>query len=376
VRSPPDAGATLAQLRLAQQRLVGSSFERPVEAARWLLALQAQDFAGAKWSLGLRTPGSTDADVERALATGEIVRSWPMRGTLHFTAAEDLRWMLALTTPRLLAGAARRRARLDLDERTLERAREVAVRLLHGGKKLTREELLAELERAKISTAGQRGYHMLWHLSQSGTLCFGPPLKQQQTFVLLDEWVKHPLRLQGDEALGELARRYFESHGPATLKDFTAWTKLTAGHVKIALAVARPSLQELVLGGVSYWMARDARPAAPPAVPVLALPGFDEYLLGYRDRSAVLAAEHRQRIAPGANGIFMPTIVVQGQVLGTWRRTASSKGVRVEAVPFTTLSASALKGFELAAGEYGRFLGVAVSVGPKPTPRSRSKALG
>lgn len=372
VRSTRGAGATIAELRLAQQRLVGSAFQRPVEAARWLLALQAQDFAGAKWSLGLRTPGSTDADVERALASGEIVRSWPMRGTLHFTAAEDLSWMLALTTPRLLAGAARRRANLELDERTLERAREVAIQLLNGGKKLTREELLSELGRAKISTEGQRGYHMLWHLSQSGTLCFGPPLKKQQTFVLLDEWVKHPRRVEGDEALGELARRYFESHGPATLKDFTGWTKLTAGQVKLALAVARPALEELVLGGVSYWMARDAQPAAPAARkarPVLALPGFDEYLLGYQDRSAVLAEEHRQRIAPGANGIFLPTIVVQGQVLGTWRRTASSKGVRLEAVPFTTLSAAALKGFELAAGEYARFLGVALSVAARPKPR-------
>ncbi|HYO95676.1 MAG TPA: winged helix DNA-binding domain-containing protein, partial [Polyangiaceae bacterium] len=246
------------------------------------------------------------------------------------------------------------------------------VRLLHGGKKLTREELLSELERAKISTEGQRGYHMLWHLSQSGTLCFGPPLKQQQTFVLLDEWVKHPLRLQGDEALGELARRYFGSHGPATLQDFGTWTKLSAAELKRGLAVARPALEELVLGGVTYWMARDAQPAAPAARKarsVLALPGFDEYLLGYRDRSAVLAEEHRQRIAPGANGIFLPTIVVQGQVLGTWRRAASSQGVRLQAVPFTTLSAAALKGFELAASEYGRFLGVAVSVGPKHQPR-------
>lgn len=357
--------ARLGHLRLSSQRILGSTFETPVDAVRWMLAMQAQDFAGAKWSVGLRVPGSTDAAVEAALASGAIVRSWPMRGTLHFLAAEDLHWILALTTPRLIAGAARRRANLDLDDVTLRRAREIAIARLSGDKALTRERLLAELDRGGVSTEGQRGYHILWHLSQTGSLCFGPTAGNAQTFVLLDEWVKRPRRLDHDEALGELARRYFVSHGPATLRDFAGWTKLVARDVKTGLDLARAELAELVLDGISYFMAPDAEQVLQRGVKlasnmVVALPGFDEYLLGYQDRDAVLAPEHANLIVPGGNGIFKPTIVVDGQVVGTWRRTKRSKETVVEALPFARLPAGAMKGFELAVQQYGRFVGAVV----------------
>jgi hypothetical protein len=351
-------------LRLVSQRIVGSSFTDPTHAVRWMLALQAQDFPGAKWSVGLRTSGSTDAAVEAALASGEIVRSWPMRGTLHFTAAEDLHWILGLTSARLVAGAAARRAALDLDDAILGRAREVAVARLTGAKELTREQLLAELDLGGVSTQGQRGYHVLWHLAQTGTLCFGPPRGKQQTFVLLDEWVKRPRLFERDEALGELARRYFASHGPATLRDFRWWTKLTARDAKIGLAIARPQLADLLVDDATYWMAPDAEDrlsqlARVVTGAVVALPGFDEYVLGYQDRGAVLAAEHSERIVPGGNGVFLPTIVVDGQIVGTWRRSTRAKESVIDATPFTTLTATSTKRLEHAVKEYGRFLDVA-----------------
>jgi hypothetical protein len=361
--SPQRTRTSLAQLRLANQRILGSSFTDPADAVRWMLAVQAQDFPGAKWSVALRTPGCTDAGVEAALAERTIVRSWPLRGTLHFCAAEDLAWMLALCAPRILAGAAARRAALDLDEATLGRAREIAVARLTGGKVLTREQLLAELDRAGVYTTGQRGYHLLWHLSQTGILCFGPPRAKEQTFVLLDEWVPRSRRLDRDEALGELARRYFESHGPATPKDLAGWAKLTAGDAKTGVALARPHLAELVVDGATHFMAADAERVLAGAAPkagtaVVALPGFDEYVLGYQDRSAVLAPEHSERICPGANGIFMPTVVVGGQIVGTWRRVVRSREVVIEPTPFTKLSAAARAGLGRAAEAFGKFLGL------------------
>jgi hypothetical protein len=362
-RRAKPSSSSLARLRLANQAIVGSSFATPEQAVRWMFALQAQDYPGAKWSIALRVPGATDEVVEAALAARTIVRSWPMRGTLHILAAEDLHWILALTTPRLVAGARARRAALDLDERTLESARGLVHGLLGGGRVLGRDALLAAIEEGGVSTAGQRGYHILWHLSQTGTLCFGPAQGKQQSFVLLDEWVPRPRRLERDESLGELARRYFTSHGPATLKDLAWWTKLTARDVKTGLALAQPDLAELVVDGVSYWMARDAeeiaaRVADEARASVRLLPGFDEYILGYQDRSAVLPREYQERIVPGGNGMFLPTVVVGGQIVGTWRRNVKKREVVVETEPFDgPLGAAATRGVSQAAEAYAAHLG-------------------
>lgn len=177
----------LTRLRLTAQRIAVSDFATPADVVRWMLAMQAQDFAGAKWSVGLRLPGSTDGDIERALAEGSIVRSWPMRGTLHLVTAQDLRWMLAVTSPRLLASATKRHQDLQLTQVAFERAREAAVAALTGGVALTRDDLHGIFAQAGISPQGQRGYHLLWYLAQTGTLCFGPTRGKQQTFVLLSE---------------------------------------------------------------------------------------------------------------------------------------------------------------------------------------------
>ena len=356
----------IGQLRLVSQRIVGSDFTDPAALVRWMLAMQGQDFPGAKWSVGLRTKGATNASVEAALAAGTIVRSWPMRGTLHFLPGEDLGWILALTTQRLLKGAETRREGLDLDLKTLERAREVAQGLLSGRRSLTREQMLAEWTKAKIPMTGSRGYHTLWHLSQTGTLCFGPPQGKEQSFVLLDEWVAKPRRLTGDEALGELARRYFQSHGPATLKDLGWWTKLTAAETKRALAVARGSLAELTWEGKTYYLAKDTEDRLESLLKqesfVAALPGFDEFILGYQDRSAVLPAAFSQRIVPGNNGMFMPTIIAGGDVIGTWRRAAKKKETIVTMEPFAPIPKTTRSRFATAISQWAAFWGVTAKV--------------
>jgi len=211
----------LSLLRMAAQRLVGPPAGTPAEAVRWLTCVQAQDLPGALLSVALRSPGGRTA-VTAALDAGEVVRSWPMRGTLHLTAAEDLPWPLDLLGVRVLAGAATRRAALEITAADVERARELAVASLHGGRRLRRAGLLAAIAAGGVSTAGQRGYHLLWYLAQTGTLVLGPTEDGDQQFVLLDEWVPTPRRLDREEALGELALRFFRSHGPATVKDLVA----------------------------------------------------------------------------------------------------------------------------------------------------------
>ncbi|HEV2089107.1 MAG TPA: winged helix DNA-binding domain-containing protein [Cryptosporangiaceae bacterium] len=330
----------IALLRLVAQRIAGDGLATPADAVRWLTALQAQDYPGVLTSVALRTASGTRQAVEAAFDAGEVVRSWPMRGTLHLVTAEDLPWMLDLAAQRPVAGATRRRAQLGIDPPTLDRARQVAVNVLAGGRQLRRDQLFATWEDAGVATTGQRGYHLIWHLAQVGVLCFGPVREGEQHLVLVDEWIAHPRRLDRDEALGELALRYFRSHGPATVRDFARWTGLLTADVRAGLALARPALANLHVDGVEYLL----DPRTPELLDacrerargVFLLPGFDEFVLGYQDRRAILPAEFADRIVPGGNAVFRPTVVVDGQIVGTWQHTGRGPSRTVSATPFDT----------------------------------------
>ena len=347
---------------MAAQRIDSTEFTTPGDAVRWMLALQGQDFAGARWSVGLRYVDATEDGVVAALDAGEVVRSWPMRGTLHLVAAEDLGWMLRLTAPRMMVSAARRRASLGITDADIERARTAAGVALTGRRVMTRDTLLATIDSAGVNTGGQRGYHLIWCLAQTGTLVLGPTEGRQQTFALLDDWVPNPRRLEPDEALGELALRYFRSHGPATDKDLARWSGLTLHDVRRGLAICGGWLTSLDLGGTTYHVSPDTLALAAPPAHVHLLPGFDEYLLGYRDRTAALAPEHSEAIVPGGNGLFKPTIVVDGEVVGTWARRVKAGEIVIEPAPFGRLSGRDRRGLEGAARTYGAFIGLPVAV--------------
>jgi DNA glycosylase AlkZ-like len=347
----------VARLRLAAQRIGAADQSAPAETVHRMLALQGQDLPGTRWAVGLRGLGATETAVDAAFDSGALVRSWPLRGTLHVVAAEDLRWMLELSSARALASASGRRAVLGITAADVERARDVAVGALAGRRTLTRAELLATLEAGGVGTGGQRGYHLLWFLAQTGTLVMGPTRAGQQAFVLLDEWVPATRRLERDEALGELAVRYFRGHGPATVRDLARWSGLTVGDVRRGLEVRGRDVATLELDGARYHLAPEAASLPGPARRAHLLPGFDEYLLGYADRSAALAPEHSEAIVPGGNGMFKPTIVFDGRVVGTWGRTLRSGGVVVDAAPFDRLRPAVVEAIEEAAAAYGAFLG-------------------
>jgi len=354
---------TLARLRLYTQRITGPAFADPAEVVRWLGAMQAQDYQQALWAVGVRTQGATLADVERALEEGRIVRTWPMRGTLHFVPAEDARWMLMLTASRAIARHRGRLAQLELDDKTLERAEDEFRAALAGGRRLSRAAMLQVLEDAGIRTEGQRGYHILWYLAHTGVLCPGPLDGRTQTFVLLDEWVPHSRELSREEALATLARRYFTSHGPATVYDFAWWTGLTVADARQGLAAVQGDLTSIEVDGTTYWMAADTpREVADEPAGIVLLPGFDEYLLGYKDRSAVLAEEHVDGVTPGQNGMFLPIVVADGQVVGTWRRQVKKTAVEMTFNPF--VPRDEVEAWDGAPAErYGEFLGLPVVVG-------------
>ncbi|GHO76743.1 hypothetical protein KSD_45140 [Ktedonobacter sp. SOSP1-85] len=325
----------IAQQRLLSQRINGERCQTPEEVVRWLGAMQAQEYQEALWAIGLRTRSATLAMVEQAIAEGKIVRTWPMRGTLHFVPAQDAKWMLELTATRMIAKDKRRQEQLELDETIIERAAQLLHDALHGGKRLSRPGVMTLWEDAGISTRGQRGYHLLWYLAQTGLICLGPYEGKQQTFVLLDEWVPQPRKFSREEALNELVKRYVASHGPVTVHDFAWWTGLTISEARTGFHAVRSELCVEKHNGQEYWFSGDVlNGEAHPSSDFYLLPGFDEYLLGYKDRSAVLAAEHVQKVVPGNNGVFMPMLVVAGQIAGTWKRTLKKNELDILLKPF------------------------------------------
>ncbi|MHB1063910.1 MAG: winged helix DNA-binding domain-containing protein [Georgenia sp.] len=345
----------VALLRLAAQRIAGPGFASAAETVRWLTAVQAQDYPGALASVALRTEGDAGG-ILGAFDAGEVVRSWPMRGTLHLVPAVDLGWMLGLTSERLLAQAARRRASLGIDRPLIGKAAELTQQALAGGRSLRRGELMEVWERAGLLAVPQRGYHLLWTLSQRGLTCFGPTVDGEQRIVLLAEWVPRPRRLDRDEALAEWALRYFRSHGPATRKDFAWWTKLPMADVATGLAGAVDQLDRVDVDGVEHYL-DPATPARLEEVGAAArgvhlLPGFDELILGYQDRSPTLAPEFADRIVPGGNGMFRPTVVAAGRVVGTWRRAGRGRDARIEAEPFTRFTQQVERAVPRVAGRY------------------------
>jgi Winged helix DNA-binding domain len=288
--------ADVAHRRLLNQRIAGERFGRPDEVVRWMGAMQAQDYRQALWAIGLRTTAATLVDVTEAIATRTIVQTWPLRGTLHVVAAENAQWMLELLAPRRLAADKSRQTQLELDGSLLARCEHLVREALQGGGQLTRSGVMRLLEEARISPRGQRGYHILWYLAQIGLICLGPMQDKEQTFVLLDEWVPASRRLSREDALAELAGRYFASHGPATVDDLAGWTGLTRGDARAGLEAAKASLRAERRDAKEYWVAATTPDhAMHDTSGVYLLPGFDEYLLGYKGRGDVLAPAHAQR---------------------------------------------------------------------------------
>jgi hypothetical protein len=329
----------VALLRLVAQRVVGPRPRTPAEAVRRLGAVQGQDLPGALLSVALRTTEGTRADVEAALDAGEVVRSWPMRGTLHLVAAEDLPWLIALLGPRVLTGAPARRSQLGITDASIEQARRIAVDALTGGRRLRRKELLSALADGGVEVTGQRGYHLLWYLSQSATLCLGPMDGGEQCFVLMDEWMPAVPSLDADEALAELAGRFFRSHGPATVKDLARWAGIRILEARAGLAAVLPGLARLEVDGVEYFLDPETpdllAACREEARGTFLLPGFDEFVLGYGDRGAILDPAYADRIVPGGNGLFRPTVVHDGRIVGTWQWTGRGAKRTLTATPFT-----------------------------------------
>jgi winged helix DNA-binding protein len=342
---------------MRQQRIGHNPFDSPAATVRWFGAVQAQDYLGSLWAVGLRTRAATEASIEAAIADRSIVRTWPLRGTLHLVAAEDVRWMLNLCAPRTLARNARRLANEHgIDSRLIARSGKVLTATLSGGNCVSRPELYRRLESARITTGGTRGLHLLWWHAHEGLICLGPRAGKQQTFALLDEWLPPTPPRSREESLAELARRYFTSHGPATVRDFAWWSGLAAADAELARESVATELAAVTLDKQTYWQAAGTTTArAKPGCHLL--PAYDEYTVAYQDRGAVMPREVAKR-ADSGHGIFHPAIVIDGQVAGTWSRELQKASVAITCRTFVRIDRRQSQALAAAARRYAQFLGL------------------
>jgi hypothetical protein len=349
--------AVITALRLQNQQLLGSSFKKPEELVAWMGAIQAQDYAGCKWAVGVRTIDATDNSVEQAIDKGKIIRTHVLRPTWHLVSPEDIRWMLMLTAPRIHAFAAFGYRKMELNDTIFKRANKTLTKALQDGKHLTRLELATILQQAKIQTDELRLIHILMHAELDALICNGPRKGKQFTYALLDERVPEIKTIKREEALARLTMRYFKSHGPATLADYTWWSGLTAKDAQKGLELIKSTLVSEVANEKTFWMTNNTA-AIKNKSGLLLLPAFDEYTVAYKDRSLVLDDAAAKKTG---NGIFKPLLIIDGQVKGIWKRNDKKGSSRVDLTSFEKLSATQTKRLAQETKKYTEFLGLTIA---------------
>jgi hypothetical protein len=352
----------IAWRRLANQHLIGAPFASPLEVVRRLGAVQSQDYPGAKWGVAQRTLAATDFDVERALNEGAIVRTHVLRPTWHFVAAEDIRWMLALTAPRVRQRMVTYDRQLELDDKVYTRAANAIGKALAGGKQLTRIELRQLLQRTRIDTTPPRFGHLMMRAELDGLVCSGAWKGKESSYALLDDCVPSARAMEREAALAELAKRYFTTRGPATVHDFAWWSGLTVPDARRGAAAVQPALEHDTVDGRTYWFTNVESPAKPRSGTAHLLPNYDEYFIGLKDRSAMgeVVKSLNRDIPPDTFSAHV--VVVDGQLVGGWRRAIDGSTVTLRVRLAVEITGRQRRAIEAQAKRYGEFLGLPVEL--------------
>jgi len=345
----------IIKFRLSNQRIASSEFKRPEEILGWFGAMQAQVFAMAKWAFGLRLKDETEGSIDILFNEGKILRTHLLRPTWHFVAPQDIRWMIALTAPRVHAVNKYYYKKFELDSSVFKRANAEIVKMLRGGKTLTRTALNKALSRAKIKADGLRLSYIFMQAELEGIICSGPRAGKQFTYALLDERVPltKPMHLQ--DSLAELSKRYFASRGPATLQDFVWWSGLTSKQANEGIAMLgknfiheRSGNQDYVLNPASFRNETKGQTS-------FLMPDYDEYGIGYKDRSALL--KKIQQTATDVTNVspYSHMLIVDGVISGTWK-VLDRKPIEVEVTPFFPMPKMKQQAIAQAVKRYKSFL--------------------
>jgi hypothetical protein len=347
----------MIRFRLRNQLLSRSGFSRPEDVVAWLGAVQSQDYAGAKWALSQRLKEAmTDAELDSAFNAGAILRTHVMRPTWHFVSPTDIRWMRELTAPRVRAALAPMDRQLGMDKSIFRQAKSVLSKALQGNRQLTRAELAPILNEAGVPVDGLRLGHLLMHAELDGIICSGARKGKQFTYALLEDRAPQAKTLDRDQALVELTRRYFRSHGPATARDFVWWSGLTMTDVRRGIEAIGSEFKHETVGDRTYWLPK-SRPVSQPSSRAYLLPSYDEYTVGYTDRSAIYDGANTDKLG-SRESILTQTILIDGRIAGTWKRTLKKSEVVIDLAPFTMLDQAQSRAVVAAARKYGRFIGL------------------
>jgi winged helix DNA-binding protein len=352
----PSSTRAFLQQRLGNQQLSNPTLRSPQEVVACLGAVQAQDYTGAKWAVGMRAARITDADVERSYDHGSILRTHVLRPTWHFVAPADIRWMLTLTAPRVKASMAHAIRAVGLDQKMLIRGINVLERALRGRQYLTRTDLRPILHGAGFSPAGQRLAYLLIHAELEAVICSGPRRGKHATYALLEERVPPANGPRGDEAIAELTMRYFSSHGPASAADFAWWSGLTIREAKRGIETIGRQLVPVVIDERTYWSVSTNTPARGRAPAAHLLSNWDEYVVAYKDRAMLLRPGRGASLSGGREVIFANTVLLNGRIVGTWKRVVRNHAVVVEATRAARWTAADASAIQRAAKAYGAFL--------------------
>lgn len=346
----------IAHQRIINQQIVIPDFKDACHLVSYMGAMQAQDFAMAKWAIGCRVPNTNAQQVEDAFNSGKILRTHLMRPTWHFAAAEDLHWILDLTVPQIKAVVKPRFVNWGFDDKILSEAFDVIQKSLSGGNHKTRKELQADLFQANITPDEGRLYHLMLWAELEKVVCSGRLKGKEQTYALLDEWVPCKKTFHREEALAMLAMRFFTSHAPATLADFIWWSGLKTTDARSGLELIKENLCHEKISGADYWFPNNYKEPDVISPTAILLPAFDEFVIAYKNRSAVLNPDWG-KTAISSNGIFKPLIVINGQVMGIWKRSLKKDSVLVELHFFRSLAVGEKELVEKAAWHYAHFEG-------------------
>lgn len=347
--------------RLINQEISRSDHSTAKDLVGWMGAMQAQDLNMSKWAVGIRLPGSNQESVESALNKGEIIRTHVLRPTWHLVSPEDIYWMLELTAPGIKRLMKTMDRQLELTDSVYNKSNIILEKALREGVQLSRDELAGYLVREGISVESNRLSHLLMRAELEKIICNGSIKGNRQTYALLSDRVPVIRLLNREESLAELARRYFTSHGPATVKDFEWWSGLSGTDSKLALELIKSDFLSLLWEDKTYWFRQTVLPTSVNLNSTFLLPSFDEYIISYRDRTASIPAGFQQKVLT-MNGIFHPVIIHGGQVTGTWKRSVIKDKVIITPEFFSAPTKQLYKMVVKASVPYGKFIHKTVEI--------------
>ncbi|PJZ76953.1 winged helix DNA-binding domain-containing protein [Leptospira neocaledonica] len=348
----------IALTRLKHLHISDSQFSSPEKVIETLGAIQGQDYSASKWAIGLRAPGLKEKDIESAFLEKKIIRSWPLRGTLHVVSAKDIYWLLDLLGPPTVSKYAAHYKKIELDPKVLKKCYSILSKNLSNQNFLTRKEISSVLEKSGIITNTTRLSHILQRAGLEGLLCFGPRRDKNFTYALIEEWIPNIKRVKKprEEALNKIAEMYFDTRAPATLADFVWWSGLNMKDAKVAIESLEHKLTNFQKNDQIYYIPKKMELVDKDSDILFLLPAFDEFLLAYTDRKDCMDPPPKRLLTP-ADDLFRPTLVINGWVSGIWQRELKKEDVILKVNPYKTLNTNYKKKLKKAAEEYAIFLG-------------------